>query len=105
MLGVAQWFCILARPIFSAFDNVYPFVRREPGDRVVHVLLAGVGEFLLFLALLPLAGAALDRPWAPLAVATDAAPNFGFGVSVAGITSELAASLGRTYALIVPLEC
>ena len=56
---------------------------------------ACLDELLLFLTLLPLAGASLDRPWSTTVVATDAAPQYGFGVSVAHVSSSLVADIGR----------
>ena len=87
-LGIAQWLALLSRPAFFCFLACYDFVRREPDSQVQFVPQTVVGEMLLFLCLLPLSGAALDRPWAPLIVATDAAPQYGFGVSVAIVTPQ-----------------
>ena len=41
------------------------------------------------------AEAALDRPWNATTVATDAAPQYGFGVSVAEVSFAFAGDLGR----------
>ncbi len=43
----------------------------------------------------PLLGVALDNQWAPTLVATDAAPELGFGVSVAPMDPVAVADLGR----------
>ena len=94
VLGVGQWFAILSRPHFSCFDKVYEFVRREPGDLLQPVPRAVLDELLIFAALSPLLTAALDRQWCTTVVATDAAPEFGLGVSVADLPPETVESLG-----------
>ena len=94
VLGVAQWFAILSRPHFSCFDKVYEFVRRQPGEQLQPVPRAALDELLIFASLAPLLTAALDRQWCTTVVATDAAPEFGLGVSVADLPSDTVASLG-----------
>ena len=47
------------------------------------------------MALLPLLGAELDRPYAPIIPASDASPAYGFGTSVCSCSQEDAAELGR----------
>lgn len=58
-LGVHQWFCLLARPLFSIFDTVYEFVRQEPGDKLVD-LPKGVCAETVSVFLMPLLGADLE---------------------------------------------
>ena len=94
LLGVAQWFCILSRPHFSCFDTVYEFVRRTPEDKLQTVPRKVLDEFLIFAALAPLLSAELDRQWCTTVVATDAAPEFGLGVSVAEMPADTVATLG-----------
>ena len=74
-LGVAQWFCILSRPHFSCFTDIYSFVRREPATLREIVPLDARNDLMLFLTLSPLLPVALDRPWLPLLTACDAAPE------------------------------
>ncbi len=94
LLGLGQWFAVLCRPSFSAFHRCYRFARREPQEEVCDVPTAVVGELLSFALLAPLLGGALDAEWAPLLVASDAAPDFGFGVSVASLPSDEVRLLG-----------
>ncbi len=94
LLGLGQWFAVLCRPSFSAFHRCYRFARREPLEEVCDVPTAVVGELLSFALLAPLLGGALDAEWAPLLVASDAAPDFGFGVSVASLPSDEVRLLG-----------
>ena len=91
MLGLAQWFAILCRPSFSTFHRCYAFVRLEPTEVAIDVPANAEGEFLCFALLAPLLGAALDA----LIIAPDAAPEYGFGVSVAQLPSSRVAELGR----------
>ena len=51
-------------------------------------------ELLRFASLWPLLTAALDRQWCTTVVATDAAPDYGMGVSVAVMPAGTVASLG-----------
>jgi len=95
MLGTAQWFVILARPIFSIFEHAYGFVRLEDQHTVVDVPRRVVAEFLHFAALSPLLITALDRPFSHTIIATDAAPEFGFGVSVCNAPIGLVRQLAR----------
>ena len=95
VLGVWQWFFLLQRSLFSIFDAVYDFVRREPPMKVVKVPPAVQNELLIAVALAPLLTASLDRQPISKLVAADAAPEFGFGVSVCECTSEEAAEICR----------
>ena len=79
-LGVIQWFFLLQRPCYSVLDKVYEFSRREP-QNVVQTLPSGVlSEMVTVLMLLPLLPAAMDRGCGNEILATDASPEFGFGV-------------------------
>merc|ERR1711971_853762 len=95
LAGVAQWFCLLSRAHFAVFDDVYAFNRQEPQHLPVQASDATFNEFCLFLALCPLLAADLSRPMAPIVAACDAAPEFGFGVSVAAAPIKLVKSLSR----------
>ncbi len=81
MLGLAQWFCILSRPHFGCFNQVYRFARVEPTDVIRDVPVAVLRELSLFCVLAPLIWADLSRVWEPELFATDAAPEYGMGVS------------------------
>ncbi len=94
-LGVSNWFCILSRPHFACFEESYGFVRREPAEEAIPVPQDVCNEFMLFAALAPLLSAGLDRQWLPLIAATDAAPEFGFGLSVCPCAVERVTALGR----------
>ena len=91
---MCQWFAILARPTFSIFDEIYAFVR-DPTDTPVHVPVVVRRELLLFAAVAPLLSASLARRFSNILVATDAAPEFGFGVSVCHTFSSLVRTLSR----------
>ena len=94
-LGLSSWFCILSRPHYSCFSDVYNFVRLTPAEAARDVQATAVDEMCVFLALFPLLQAHLDRPWLPLLTATDAAPEYGFGGSVCEMESAEVARLGR----------
>ena len=95
LLGVCQWFCLLHRPFFSVFRGVYAFAQQEPQDLFVDVTTTVLKEFTLFAALMPLLVADLARDYAPLIAASDAAPEFGFGVSLAPADPDTLFDLGR----------
>ena len=93
LLGVIQWFFLLQRPCYSVLDKVYEFSRREP-QNVVQTLPSGVlSEMVTVLMLLPLLPAAMDRGCGNEILATDASPEFGFGVSRANCSRECARHL------------
>lgn len=94
-LGLAQWLCLLARGSFSVFDRIYKFTRRSNPNEKQCIPSKVACELLTFLLLLPLVFADMGRTHAPLVLATDAAPEFGFGVSVHRCSSKLAATIGR----------
>ncbi len=95
LLGVAQWFALLRRPFFGVFRNIYRFTRLEPQDVSADLPIAVSNELCLFTALAPLLGADLARDYAPHILASDAAPEFGFGVSVASASTDDPCELGR----------
>ena len=97
LLGVAQWFALMARGMFAVFDEIYEFVRREPQDTPQLIPDSVAHELLVFMLLAPLLVADLTRQFFPALAACDAAPEYGFGVSVCTITDEEAQTLG-TYA-------
>ena len=80
-LGVEQWFCLLNRPMFSIFDAVYEFVRREPAGHVQTLPHKVLTELLVAACLSPLLGADLGREFLPRLIACDASSAHGFGVS------------------------
>ena len=94
LLGVEQWFCLLNRPMFSIFDKVYDFVRREPQTCSFVVPEAVWTELAVAAFLMPLLGADLGRDFIPQLTACDAAPEFGFGVSFLRCSSKLAEKVG-----------
>jgi hypothetical protein len=62
ILGICQWFAILARPTFCIFDQVYAFVLSQ--STVVQLVPEPVRrELLLFAAIVPLLNASLSRPF------------------------------------------
>ena len=80
-LGVEQWFCLLNRPMFSIFDAVYEFVRREPAGHVQTLPHKVLTELLIAACLSPLLGADLGRDFLARLIACDASAAHGFGVS------------------------
>ena len=80
-LGVAQWFCLLQRPMFSIFDRVYDLARADDQDAQIPLPPAVRDELVVFTFLMPLLGADLTRDFLCRITACDACPEFGFGVS------------------------
>lgn len=95
LLGLLQWFSLLQRGLFSVYDAVYEFVRREPSGIPVPLPQEVVVELSTALFLLPLLPASMDRPFLPKLIACDACPDFGFGVSALCCHRDVAASIGR----------
>ena len=93
-LGVQQWFCLLQRPLFSAFDEIYQFVRAEPADEQVQLSETIRSEIAVAAFLMPLLGADLSRQFLPLLTASDAAPEFGFGVAYMKCSVAQASTVG-----------
>ena len=95
LLGVCQWFALLARPAFAVFRDVYAFTARRPLDVALPVPRRTKEELALFSALAPLVRTTLARNYAPVIIASDAAPEFGFGVSIASADPGTLKELGR----------
>jgi len=94
-LGSAQWFCLLERWLFSCFFASYAFARHEPADCVCDVPLEVGREVQLFVSLAPFLTLPLDREIHPGIIASDATPDFGFGVATVGCTVDEARELCR----------
>ena len=95
LLGLQQWFCLLQRGMFSIFSQVYDFVREQPESEKQRVPASVLDELFVSLALAPLLPASLDREFLPEVLACDAAPEFGFGVTLAQCGKHLAEKVGR----------
>lgn len=95
LLGVCQWFALLARPCFAVFRHVHAFAARRPLDVAISVPRRVKEELCLFGALAPLVKLQLARDYAPSIFASDAAPEYGFGVSVAPADHDTLKELGR----------
>ncbi|CAE7806167.1 HET-E1, partial [Symbiodinium necroappetens] len=89
LLGLEQWFCLLSRPMYSIFDSIYEFVRKEPQDRVQPLPSKLRVELVVAAFLAPLLGADLGRRFLPRLIACDASGSFGFGVSYMKCSSSL----------------
>ncbi|CAE7188709.1 unnamed protein product, partial [Symbiodinium sp. KB8] len=89
LLGLEQWFCLLSRPMYSIFDSIYEFVRKEPQDRVQPLPSKVRVELVVAAFLAPLLGADLGRRFLPRLIACDASGSFGFGVSYMKCSSSL----------------
>ncbi|CAE7480188.1 unnamed protein product, partial [Symbiodinium pilosum] len=94
LLGLLQWLCLLQRPVFGVFDNIYKFVSHEPGRRPAEIPDKVLKELAVALGLLPLLCVRLDKQYANDLLACDAAPEFGFGVSVKTCSDDLLHRLG-----------
>lgn len=94
LLGVWEWFALLQRCFFSIYSEVYKFVQRESPHSVT-VPSKVLNELLVTLMLSPLLTASLDRLPLNLLVATDACPDYGFGVSACRCTNSEAARVCR----------
>jgi hypothetical protein len=95
LLGHVQWFNLLNRSLFSALDSVYTFAREPSPKTARRIPDTARAELMLVLCLAPFWEADLSRPWLPLITATDAAPEYGFGVCVSGCSVDEARRLGR----------
>ena len=82
------------RPLLSCLSRVYNFGLKQEQDMARAVPEAVLDELCLGLAMMPSAVADLTRPWAPFIMASDASPDFGFGICRApcspGIVREAA---------------
>ncbi|CAE7517435.1 unnamed protein product, partial [Symbiodinium natans] len=95
LLGIWEWFALLQRGFFSIYSDVYSFVQLTPELDTRHVPSGVLNEFLTTLLLSPLLAAGLDRlPLATL-IATDACPEYGFGVCRSVCASSEAADVCR----------
>ncbi|CAE7263216.1 unnamed protein product, partial [Symbiodinium necroappetens] len=95
LLGVWEWFSLLQRPFFSIYDAVFGFVRREPSRQKQVVPSNVMDEILLTLVLSPLFCTSLDREPLQFLTAADAAPQYGFGVSVCCCSATEAGNVCR----------
>ena len=93
ILGVSQWFALLARPLYSVFLAAYELARRTPEGVGVSIPGTVHSEVAVFLALLPLAVVDFRTPYADCLVSSDATPTWGFGVSVAPCSPDIVAKL------------
>ena len=80
--------------MFSIFDKVYDFVRKEPQACSFLLPDAVWTELAVAALLMPLLGADLSRDFLPQLIACDAAPQFGFGVSFFRCSSKLTEKVG-----------
>ena len=94
VLGNVQWFDQLNRPLFSCLDAVYAFTRRTHPNTPQKLSDEHRAELLLVILLAPLWEADLTRDWLPGIVASDAAPEFGFGVCFAPTSQAYAREIG-----------
>ena len=88
LLGLAQWFCILCRPMFSIFSDCYRIARLRPDSSNVDLSREALLELACFMLLSGLLDADLERPWYPALFATDASGVFGFGGCVLPLPSD-----------------
>ncbi|CAE7547923.1 unnamed protein product [Symbiodinium natans] len=95
LLGVWEWFSLLQRTFFSIFDDVYSFVRRVPEHCVEQLPDNVMNELLVTLLLAPLLAVSLDREPLHMLVATDAAPEHGFGISTCSCDAKTAMEVCR----------
>ena len=95
LLGVWEWFVLLQRSFFSIFDDVYSFVRRVPEQGIEQVPENAMNEILVTLLLAPLLAVSLDREPLQMLVSTDAAPEYGFGVSACNCDFKTASEVCR----------
>ena len=94
-LGVSQWFCLLQRPMFSIFDKVYDFVRDSNQSAQISLPPAVANELAVATFLMPLLGADLSRDFLCKITASDACPEYGFGVSSLRCSRETARSISQ----------
>jgi hypothetical protein len=95
LLGLAQWFALLNRPLLSLFSAAYIFARLQPDGFAVEVPAEVKQELLMFSVLSVYCEADLTRPWCGDLVASDASQVFGFGVCVATVGEKRAQEVGR----------
>ena len=88
LCGSAGWFCQLDRMLYSSFDAVYAFTHsQEPASRP----LPGAcrHELWSFAVLSVSLRVDLQMPWLNKVVASDASPVYGFGASVAPMSTQI----------------
>ena len=95
LLGVWEWFALLQRGFYSIYSEVYKFVQRTPEWRRTKVPEAVLNELLTTLLLSPLLAVGLDRLPLDTLVATDACPDFGFGVCTSHCAPQDASKVCR----------
>eukprot|EP00439_Symbiodinium_sp_Y106_P032149 s3415_g3.t2 len=95
LLGVWEWFSLLQRSFFSIYSGSYSFVQQQPESESVTVPDIVLNEFLATFLLAPLLSAGLDRVPLDMLIATDASPEFGFGVCTCPCSPAVAASVCR----------
>jgi hypothetical protein len=88
LLGLAQWFALLNRPLLSLFAAVYVFARRQPLHIAAVVPEDAKFELAMFAVLSVYCEADLTRPWCGDLVASDASQSYGFGVCVASVGTD-----------------
>ena len=92
--------------MLSTLDALYVFARAGPHSHDVrpadfdeqtdvHLLDAHLGELAVIIGLAPFWQADLRRPWLPQIPATDDSQDFGYCISVAGCTVNLAREAWR----------
>ena len=94
-IGVWQWFALMQRGLLSIFDAVYAFVQKEHTSQMSKLPESCLNEVLTLLLLAPLLPASLDRQPCPKLIASDAAPEFGFGVCTCDCSLHEAAGVCR----------
>ena len=80
--------------MISIFAHIYAFVQHDTAEDIP-VPQAVKNELLTALALAPLLPAGLNRPYLSELLACDAAPEYGFGVSLAKWGSKVIQQVGR----------
>ena len=93
-LGLHQWFCLLRRPLFSVFDQVYNFVQQEPASVRAPLPRMVCAEIAVPPLFMPLLGGDLSRRFLLLLTTSDAAPECAFGVVYKKCTVDQATSVG-----------
>jgi len=94
VLGVAQWFCLLNRSLFSSFYHIYEFVRTEPQNVRIHMSSEAMRELAIIACLAIYFEADLTRSWSEDIFASDASSSFGLGICTAHIGSAEARAIG-----------
>jgi hypothetical protein len=63
LMGLAQWFCLLNRPLLSVFNAVYVLSRQQPDSELMALPAVVRNELLLFACLSVYVEADLNRTW------------------------------------------